>query len=212
MDTYRESFDLALGVADHTAGVAAFNLGNAYNYLPALRNLDEAERWYHKSLDLRAKGDRMYQATSLAELGSVALGRWEARAAKKPERDVRRHLNDALGRYREALEMTPPNAVGQLAVIHNQLGGVYREAGDLDRVLHHCREAIRLEEAQGNLYGAAVTRYNVAIALMEASRLVDARQYADAALRDYQTYGAGAADKVQKTLALIADIAKAATA
>ena len=72
--------------------------------------------------------------------------------------------------------------------------------------------AIRLREAQGNLYAAAQARYNLAIALRKAGSFADAREYAEAALRDYQTYGPGAANEVQETLALISAIAKAATA
>jgi len=44
----------------------------------------------------------------------------------------------------------------------------------------------------------------------DAAHLADAWQYAEAALRGFQTYGAGAADDIQKTLDLIAEIAKAA--
>jgi len=108
--------------------------------------------------------------------------------------------------------MTPPDAVADMAVVHNQLGNIYFGAGDLDRALHHFNESIRLEEAAGDPYGAATTRYNVAVTLAGAGRLDDARQYAEAAVRGFQTYGAGAAQDVQKTLDLISDIAKAASA
>jgi tetratricopeptide (TPR) repeat protein len=213
VDAYQESFDIALRIeARSLAAVAAHNLGNAYLYLPALRNLDDAERWYRKSLELVADGDRMHRAGSIGQLGLVAFKRFqEACAAKRPEPELLRHLNDALRWYREALEMAPPDAVGQLALIHRQLGNIYIGAGDLALALHHWRESIRLEEVQGNLYGAAQTRFNVAHALARAGRLPDARQYADAALRDFQTYGANAADDVRKTLTLISIIAKTAT-
>ncbi len=112
----------------------------------------------------------------------------------------------------EALEMTPPQAIGPLAMIHDGLGLVYHVAGDLDRALFHFREAIRLHEAESNSYGAAKNRCNFASALAQAGRFTDARQYAEAALRDYETYGAGAADDVLRTLELISRIAKAATA
>ena len=211
---YQEAFDVAMRIQDSpNAAAAAFNLGNAYLKVPELHNLDESESWYGKSLDLRAKGDLMARAGSIGQLGTVALERFrEARAAKKPEAELTRHLNDALGRCQEALKMTPPDAVGQLAVAHNQMGVIYFEAGDLDRALHHYREAIRLQEVQGNLHGTAETRYNVALALVHAGRLPDARQYAQAALSDFQTYGAGAAQDVQDALDLISQIAKAATA
>jgi tetratricopeptide (TPR) repeat protein len=96
--------------------------------------------------------------------------------------------------------------VDALAVAHNQLGIIYDDAGDLDRALQHYRECIRYDEAAGNLYGAAQTRFNVAIALAQAGRLADAREYAHAALRNYQTYGDRAAADIQKTQGLIAQI------
>jgi tetratricopeptide (TPR) repeat protein len=99
--------------------------------------------------------------------------------------------------------------VDDLAVTHNQLGNIYDDAGDLDRALLHYREAIRYEEMQGNLYGAALTRSNVAIAFATAGRLADAREYAYAALRNYQTYGDRAAEEIQKTQKLIAKIEQA---
>jgi len=214
IDAYRESFDLALRIDDRTtAAVVAHNTGRAHEDLPALRNLEEAERWYGISLELTPDRDRMSRAGSLGQLGSVAYARFrEARAANKPKHELVQYLYDALRWYHEALKMTPRDAVAYLTIGHNQLGNIYDDAGDLDRAMHHYREAIRLQEAGGDIYGAAQTRYNVAATLKDAGRLPDARQYAEAALRNYQTYGAGAADEVQQTLALISRIAKAATA
>jgi tetratricopeptide (TPR) repeat protein len=211
---YRESFDLAMSISDRSGAAAgALNLGNAYKDLRKIRNLDEAERWYRKSLELAADEDSMTRAGGLGQLAAVAYERFkEARDRKRPAPEILGYLNEALRRYHEALEMTPPDAIAQLAVFRNQLGNIYLNAGQIDRALHHWRESIRLDEAQGNLYGAAQTRFNVAVALARAGRFADARQYAEAALRGYQTYGPGAAAEVQKTLGLIADIAKAASA
>ena len=47
---------------------------------------------------------------------------------------------------------------------------------------------------------------NVALALVRAGRLADAREYAHAALRNYQTYGDRAAADIQETQELIAEI------
>jgi len=209
VESYKESFELAQRIGDGSlAGVVAFNLGHAH--LDLSHDLDEAERWYRKSLELRAAGDRLYRASSLAQLGRVAWERFEeARKANQPKTEVLRHLNEALQRYHEALEMTPPDAIGQVAVIHNQLGIIYDSAGDLDRSLHHWRESIRYKEAAGNLYGAATTRSNIARALASAGRFHDARAYADEAFRNYQAC-ANAEQEIQKTLDLIAAIAKAA--
>ena len=207
---YRESLDLAMQIGDRPgAAVAALSLGHAHL---DLRDLDEAERWYRKSLELRAEGDLLGGVGCLGQLGHVALERFkEARKAKKPESKLRGHLNDALRSYNQALDMTPPDAIGQLAVAHQALGSIHEEADDLDRALHHYRESIRFEELQGNLYGAGQTRYNVAFALRRAGRLSDAREYALAALRNFQDC-ASAADEIQQTLDLISDIDKAAGA
>jgi tetratricopeptide (TPR) repeat protein len=205
---YRESFDLFQRIGDSPGAAAgAFNLGNAYT---GLHDLTEAERWHRSGLELRAEGDRMGRAACLGELGHVALERFaEGRRAKQSEAVLLRHLNDALGFYHQALAMTPPDATGQLAVIHNQLGVIYGDTGELDRALDHYRESIRYKESAGNLYGAALTRYNVAIELLKVGRLADARDYAHAALRNFQTYGASAQQDIQSTLDLIADIDKA---
>ncbi len=61
----------------------------------------------------------------------------------------------------------------------------------------------------GNLYGAALTRYNVALVLIKSGRFADALEYANAALRNFETYGEDAAEEIQKTHNLIAHIEKA---
>ena len=209
VEAYRESFDLAQRIGDSPgAAVSAFNLGHAY--LDLRHDLTEAEQWYRRSLELTAEGDRMGRAGCLGQLGKVAWGRFVgARRAKQPEAVLLHYLNDALRFYHQELELTPPDAVGQSAVAHNALGAIYGDAGQLDRALHHYREAIRLFESAGDVYHAAQARYNAALALANAGRFADARDYALAALRNYQTYGAGAQQEIQDTLDLIARIDEA---
>ncbi len=210
VETYEESFVLARKISDDPlAQAAAFALGHAYLYLRDLRDLDKAERWYRKSLELVTKGDRMARAGPIGQLGRVAFERSEdARKSDKPEAVVLGFVNEALRLYHQALELTPPDAINQLATAHGQLGNVYGLAGDIDRALEHYQESIRLEEQQNNLYRAAQTRYNVAIDLARAGRFSDAREYALAALRNFETLGAR--EQVQKTLDLLSQIAKAA--
>ncbi len=206
--SYEEAIPLCQRIGDRPAeAVAAFNLGHAYKDIPALRDLAQAERWYRRSLELRDERDHLGRSKCLIVLGNVAWERFrEARVADKPEEELLRHLNAALQFYYQALELTPPNAVNDLAVAHNQLGNIYLGAGDVDRALPHYREAIRYHETAGNLYAAAQTRFNVALALAGANRLADARAYADAALRNYETYGDRAAEMIQRTQGLIAAI------
>jgi tetratricopeptide (TPR) repeat protein len=208
---YEETAALMHRIGDPAEATAAFNLGHAYLTLPAIRDLAQAERWYRRDLELEDPRDHLGRSKTLSQLGLVAYERFkEARAANKPEEELLRHLNASVQFYQQALAMTPPNAVDDLAVVHNQLGVIYDEgAGDLDRALPHYRECIRYGEAAGNLYGAARTRFNVALALRDAGRLADAREYALAALRNFQTYGDRAAAEIQKTQGLIAEIERA---
>ena len=86
------------------------------------------------------------------------------------------------------------------------MGNIYFDAGDLERALPHWRESIRYKEAAGNVYLAGTTRFNVAVALARSGRLVDALEYARAALRNFEPYGQGAAADIQRARGLIAQI------
>ena len=206
--TSQEAITLYQRIGDRAAeAIRTFNLGHAYKNLPALRDLAQAERWYRRSLEMYEEHHRQDRAQCLGQLGLVAYERFlEAQAAKQPEEELLRHLNDAARFYHQALDLLPPNAVDDLAVTHNQLGLIYKDAGDLDRALTHYRESIRYGEAAGNFYEAANTRFNVALALRDAGRLADAWEYAHAALRNYQSYEGRAAEEERKTEGLIAEI------
>ncbi len=79
----------------------------------------------------------------------------------------------------------------------------YRNAGDVDRALPHFRQAIRNQEQQGNVYGAAQIRFNVALALLQSDRPQDAMEYAQAALHGFESDGESAAELIQRTRQLI---------
>ena len=209
--SYSQSYDLALRIQDKPlAAVAAFNLGHAYKVLPALRDLDQAERWYRRDLELEAEGDEIGRAKCLMQLGSVDLQRFlDAREASIPTAELTAYLSKALQFYQQALGLLPSTAINDLATAHNQVGVIYKNAGDLERALDHYRKSISYKESARDLYGAAQFRYNLALALVAGGRLSDAKEYALAALRNYQTYGAGAAREVQQTLKLIALIEEA---
>jgi tetratricopeptide (TPR) repeat protein len=218
--SYEEAVELLERIGDNTtAATCAFNLGNAYTDLPDLRDLDQAERWYQRDLELEDERDHLGRARCLGQLGYVAWERFdEAREAEKSvlrrfirlfrgsRKEPLQHLNQALERYLEALEMFPKNAVADLAVAHNQLGGIYYAAGQMDRALYHYNQCIQYDESMGDVYGAGQTRCNVVFALWQAGRFQDALSYARAALRNFETYGNRAAEMIQKTKELIAEI------
>jgi tetratricopeptide (TPR) repeat protein len=203
-----EAYELFRRIGDNSgAGDAAFQLGTAYLDVTHIRNLEQAELWYQRSLELTDVRAPSAQSKCHMQLGAVALQRFDdAEAAKKPEAELLGFLNSALDSYSTALKTIPSDALDDLAVTHNQLGVIYRSTGATDRALSHYRDAIRYFEDGGDVYRAATVRSGVALALADAGRLADAREYALAALRNYETCGAGAAQKVEKTKQLIAVI------
>ncbi|MEZ6111074.1 MAG: hypothetical protein R3C99_08670 [Pirellulaceae bacterium] len=105
--------------------------------------------------------------------------------------------------------MLPATAVNDLAVSHHQLGAIYGEAGQIEPAMQHYGQAIQFHEAAGNSFGAAGSRFSAARRLAISGRFPDAREYALAALRDYEKFGAGAANEVARTEQILALIDKA---
>lgn len=105
--SYKKALDLSERIGEKPAmAICAFNLGHSYMYVPDLRDLVKAEKWYRRSLDLRDEGDRLGRGKCFNQLGSVAYECFkEAREKKKPEEELVKHLNDALGYYHKALDM-----------------------------------------------------------------------------------------------------------
>jgi tetratricopeptide (TPR) repeat protein len=205
---YEEALELSERIGERAgAAICAFNLGGAFEDLPALRDLDQAERWYLKGIELSDERDGLGRGKGVGQLGSVACVRFrEARIAGRPQEELLRHLNEAARRYHEALDLLPADAINDLAAIHHQLGSVYGDAGDLNRAMQHNRESILLKEWSGNPYSAAQTRFNVSLALYNAGRRADALEYAEAALRGFESFGERAGAEIEKTRGLLAKI------
>ncbi|MDA2912521.1 CHAT domain-containing protein [Acidobacteriia bacterium AH_259_A11_L15] len=201
---HEEAVALHQRIGDRIAeAFAALNLGHVYG-LPALRDLAKAEYWYRRSLELWEERHQGGRATSLRHLGLVAHERFkEAQATKKPEEELRRHLNAAVQFYWRALELIPPNAAPDLARVHSGLAHVYYDMGNPGRALTHCSEAIRHFESEGDFYEAAKERRNFAVALTNAGMYADALEFANAALRNYQAYGPLAEKEMQQTKKLV---------
>ena len=207
VDGYLEALSLAEQIQEtQGAATCAFNLGHAYGALLGIRDLALAERWYQRSLDRRAKEDRMGRAGCLGQLGSVAHERFlDARKTGPPPLECLGHLSQAEQYYRQALEMLPADAVAELAAAHNQLGVVCADAGQTAPALRHYRESIRYCEGMHDRFGAAQSRFNAALTLAGAGHLADASDWAQSALRDYQACG-NADQEVAGTLTLLEEI------
>jgi tetratricopeptide (TPR) repeat protein len=97
----------------------------------------------------------------------------------------------------------PTDAVKDLSVAHNALGVIYASIDQIDTALPHYQEDIRLCDSTGDRYGASQTRYNVALALLQADRRDDALDYARAALQGFQRHGERAQRYIDMAQALI---------
>ena len=188
-------------------GVLAVSLGTAYLRVPGLRDLGQAEYWYQRSLRLCADNDYMGQVASLAQLGAVALARFEdAQVASAAESVLLDHLNAALSYYQQALDLTPSGDHETRATVEMELGTIYGWGGYTDQALRHYQQSIQHREARGDIFGAGQTRQNTALVLARAGRVSDALHYARAALGNFQQTGPGATDYVGVAQRLIASL------
>lgn len=206
---YTESLELDRRLGDRRGeATTAYNLGVAYAEVVGLRDLDQAQAWFQRSLELFDAADWRGRAACIHALGSVHFERfWAARAAGQPEEEeLRGHLHAALDAYRQALTLTPPDAPDDLAEAHNALGNVSAAAGQVEAAMGHYREAVRYFEATGDRYRAGRARFNVAVLLGRSGRVAEAVLWAEAAVADFRAVGPGAADDLAKTEQLLADL------
>ena len=207
VSSYQEAMGLFGLIADQSGAlVCAFNLSKAYRNLEKLRDLDQAESWLRRSLELIDEGD-MRRAQATTQLGAIAYSRFKE-IAHNPESQSNaiRYLNDALQYYRHARELLPSNAVNDLRVVHMQMGVIYSSAGEFDRALTEWQAAIRYAELADDRFAAGEIRSNMAMALAQQGRFVDARAYAMAAVRDFETFGQRAIAEIEKANELLATI------
>jgi tetratricopeptide (TPR) repeat protein len=190
----------------HEEAELALNLGNAFLRVPGLRDLDQAEHWYQHSLGLRTDSDRHGREKSIAQLGSVALQRFDDARADAESEVLLEYLNTALRSYQQSLDLASTDDHEAHGITEGQLGGIYRRAGETGQALRHYQRSIQHKEACGDIYGAGLTRYNIAALLANDGQIGDALHYARAALDNFRQVGPGAASDAAKARRLIADL------
>jgi tetratricopeptide (TPR) repeat protein len=208
MQRYQEAMELCERIgARRFQATIALNLGHAYSDRTALRDLSQAEHWYQRRFELLDEHDTLGRARTIGELGNIAHERFlDAQEAGADEQQLLRHLNDSAEAYLEMLDMLPADAVDEHAIAHHSLGNAHADAGQLDTALGHFQQAIRYRERQDDRYGAGWIRARAALALADAGRVQDALLFAQAAFRDYEAVGAGAADEVAGVREFIAEL------
>jgi tetratricopeptide (TPR) repeat protein len=210
---YQEALALNERIGDRSGQAQwAGSLGNACLYVPELRNLEQAERWFSHSLGLLAETDLRGRAACVGSLANVAFARFEAaRVARQAESVLLKHLNDALRGYQESLDLARPDDHAARGGREHQLGVVYGRAGDIGQALRHYQRAIGHHEATGNIYGAGQARFNVALFLAGNGRNSEALPYARAALDNFLKTGPGGASQAAVAERLCASLASPAS-
>jgi tetratricopeptide (TPR) repeat protein len=179
-----------------------YNLGLAHATLLTIIDFEEAEQWYDKGLKLldeRGDRDPLLRSRFFSELGYLAYKRGhQAAEAHGSSEQVLGYFRQALALYLDALELTPPSAVGSLAAKHQSVGQMYFTLGDVGASLEHYREAIRYHEVQDNFFEAARDRQGIARALVKQGNYADALLYAQAAVQNFESYGDSARRDLQE--------------
>ena len=194
-DHYQAAYDLIERIGD-TPGQAraALSLGNAYLSVTGLRDLDQAQHWHQRGLDLTPEHDRIGRAAAHGSLASVAYNRFlDARTADAPTEELAGYLEQARAGHQQTLDLLPDDHHDYRAAAHGSIGNIHSEIGDVPQALGHYQQSLRHMEARGDTYGAGQTRFNIALLLANNGRASDALHYARAALTNYQQVGPGAA-------------------
>ncbi|MFT5470278.1 MAG: tetratricopeptide (TPR) repeat protein [Verrucomicrobiales bacterium] len=233
---FEESVRYCQRIGDQAAeAVAHYNLGHAWKNLPAIRDIDAAEAAYQQSLDLYDAGDRVGRCRCIFQIGRVHYERFDEDRAEASElaneddadpspetktklemlnQQLLEHARAAESRYQEALELCPPTLLSDLGPIHNQLGILYKNVGQIERAREHYEKRVQIAEQSSDRYGAGRTRFNLALMYLQSAgaspdpgpNLQRARAYAEAALRDFKHFEGRAADMEAKAKGLIEDI------
>ncbi|MFZ4703235.1 MAG: hypothetical protein ACOYMG_24600, partial [Candidatus Methylumidiphilus sp.] len=219
---YQETIRYCQRIADTAAeAIAHYNLGHAYLTIPAIRDWDAAEAAYQHSLNLRNPNDAQGRAGTIFQIGIVQHERFdEARSREEPKEVLVKHLQAAETHYLQALKLCPASAITLFGPMHNNLGELYRSVGQTERAREHYEKRVQLAEQTGDRYSAGQTRYNIALMYEQSAEAQDtparrrdlllrAKAYAEAALRDYQSYQGRAADREAKAQQLMARIEQA---
>jgi tetratricopeptide (TPR) repeat protein len=199
------AYDLSERIGDDPlqAG-AAGELGNAFLFVPGLRNLDEARRWFENALNLTPEHDRIRSALAHCGLASTAFERFsEAQDRGVSIEQLTADLEQARAGYQNALYLLHADHHGYRANIHNHLGRIHGAVRDVPRALDHYQQSLHHSEAVGDTYSAGQTRLNIALLLDNNGRADDALHYARAAVTNLQHVDPSAAEMAGEAAALV---------
>jgi tetratricopeptide (TPR) repeat protein len=222
VSAFQESIRYAQRIGDTTVEATTYyNLGHAYLVIEGIRNLDKAEDAYRRELPLLNPHDASGRAGTTMQIGMVHHERFNvSRRRNDPTEVLLKHAHATEEYYRQALDLCPPTAPTILDPIHNQLGALYADVGEIEHAREHFEKCVQLAEQADNPHSAGQTRVNIGIMYYEAAMreptvprqrdlLHRAQAYAEAALRDFKHYKGRAAVEEAKTQRILDAIAQA---
>jgi tetratricopeptide (TPR) repeat protein len=201
-------FEQALGLCIENgdpmgAARCAANLANAYMGIRGIKDTAEAERLLVQATELY-EGNPGRQGLCASQLAQVFLQRIEEAEPDTPIDELNRLLNEGIWWVNLAFERISPDSIRELAGTNQVAGRLIALTGNLDVALRHFNDGIKFDEQIGDPWGAASTRFFVALTLMGYGRLADAALYAERALQGWQELNQVA--QATQATALLADI------
>ena len=143
------------------------------------RRLDEAEKWYRRSLAVSEEtGDKLGTALTCHELGSVARRRGEVAKAKGRMDEAEKRLDEAEKWFRRSLAIK--EELGNQPYIPStylQLGLLAHTRGRLDEAEKWYRRSLAIEEELENKPGMAGTYHELGRAAQAQRRLDEAEKW-----------------------------------
>ncbi|HXY34545.1 MAG TPA: CHAT domain-containing protein [Planctomycetaceae bacterium] len=201
--------------------IAEFNLAHAYKDIASIRDLDAAEAAYRRSLDMFDENDASRRSKCMQQIGMVHQERFdEARERGEAAEILLGHWEAAHKYLLQALQLCPDNALPDLGPMHNQLGILYKDAGQANHAREQFEEAVQCYEKAGDRLSAGKTRENIALMYLQApatgtdsstieANLRRARDYEEAALRDFQHFQGRVAKQETKANRILEQINEA---
>lgn len=208
-------------VCDEAAeSIVHYNRGEAYLRIESIRDLGAAEEAFSTSLRMLGAHNTSGRAATLNQRGIVCLEQFrEAQRRGEAPHILREYLATAEQLCRKALHTCPADALQVRRGIHQALGAILNDVGRGEAAIEHFVKDLQISEQIGDRRSAGETRFNMGIAYLiiaerevcESRRcdlLLRAKAYADASLRDFQSFDGQLRSDETNAGKLLAEITK----
>jgi tetratricopeptide (TPR) repeat protein len=210
LKNFQEAFDLGTFISDDPIkAVVAFNIGQAYQNIPDIKNFAKAEDWYRKSLALRNVTDFVGQSKCYIQLGFLTFFHFKAiqgSSSKSVNPDT--YLDLSWSYAQKALEILPEEDEDDFSAVYNLLGNICANKGDFQQSIKFFEKILWHDEKIGDFYKMAETQLNICLIFWTSHQYEEAIMYANASLKNFTLEGVAARKDQQQVLEMIEEIKK----